>query len=494
MPTRSAAVKRLKGAGDKATAGAVAELRRPTQAAWAVNLLVREQGELVAELLELGVSMREAQSSLDADTLRELTRERRRLVARVAGAAATAVADEGQKLSEASRRQVEDTLQAAVVDAELAEVVRSGLLVQPLSSTGMASLADVQAIPGAARLELVRGVGWREGVPPPRPDPRETGADDSDAASEREAARAEAERVAEERRRVRERTRLQKVRETEQRAVRSSDSEVARLEQDVATARSRLARAESDLERATAKQQDVRARLRRRGGARRAVLSRTQPSAHVGVLAPARTTLAGRAVAGGEGDGEGEPVEAGRVGHAGALAGREDLRQRLEGYVEPLAAGRVPRAGGRVDEAEPSGVAGVGDVPRPAGHPGHHVGLDRAHGVATVVTSAQVWGSWVASQASTAPGPDVRPTAAPRSSSGSTAGRAAPRVSTSQTTSVGSAVTSTRVGAGLWSSTDRVTARTRPPHVLGRLLEPAGAGGLVLAGRTRRPRRRTPSR
>ncbi len=260
VPTRSAAVKRLRSAGDKPTAGAVAELRRPTQAAWAVNLLVREQGELVAELLELGVSMREAQASLDADTLRDLTRERRRLVARVAGAAATAVADEGQKLSEASRRQVEDTLQAAVVDAELAEVVRSGLLVQPLSSTGMASLADVQAIPGAARLELVRGSGGgnRSTV---EARPSGVGDDDSDAASERQAARAEADRVAEERRRVRERTRLQKVRETEQRAVRSSDSEVARLEQDVATARSRLARAESDLERATAKQQDVRARL-----------------------------------------------------------------------------------------------------------------------------------------------------------------------------------------------------------------------------------------
>lgn len=259
VPTRSAAVKRLRGAGDKATAGAVAELRRPTQAAWAVNLLVREQGELVAELLELGVSMREAQASLDAATLRELTRERRRLVARVAGAAATAVADEGQKLSEASRRQVEDTLQAAVVDAELAEVVRSGLLVQPLSSTGMASLADVQAIPGAARLELVRGSGGGGR----RQDSSATSSGDarSDDSDERAAARAEADRVAEERRRVRERTRLQKVRETEQRAVRSSDSEVARLEQDVATARSRLARAESDLERAAAKQRDVRARL-----------------------------------------------------------------------------------------------------------------------------------------------------------------------------------------------------------------------------------------
>ncbi len=271
VATRAAAVKRLKAAGDKATANAVAQLRRPVQAAWAVNLLVREQGELVGQLLDLGASLREAQASLDADTLRELTRERRRVVARVTQAAASAVEDEGQALSEAARRQVEDTLLAAVVDAELAEVLRSGLLVQPLSSTGMSSLADVQAIPGAARLELVRE------RPAGRAEKADRTDDDDDAddggadagggstkereAAEREAARRETERAAEERRRTRERTRLQKVLETEQRAVRSSDSEVARLEQDVATARSRLARAEAELERASTKQESVRARL-----------------------------------------------------------------------------------------------------------------------------------------------------------------------------------------------------------------------------------------
>ncbi len=266
VATRAAAVKRLKGAGDKATAGAVAELRRPVQAAWAVNLLVREQGELVGQLLDLGASLREAQASLDADTLRELTRERRRVVARVTQAAASAVADEGQALSEAARRQVEDTLLAAVVDAELAEVLRSGLLVQPLSSTGMSSLADVQAIPGAARLELVRE---RPSSSAPK---RKVSADDAEAvrgddadgateAEEREAARRETERAAEERRRTRERTRLRRVLETEQRAARTSASEVARLEQDVATARSRLARAEAELERASTKRESARERL-----------------------------------------------------------------------------------------------------------------------------------------------------------------------------------------------------------------------------------------
>lgn len=266
VATRAAAVKRLKAAGDKATAAAVADLRRPVQAAWAVNLLVREQGELVGQLLDLGTSLREAQASLDADTLRELTRERRRVVAQVTRAAASAVADEGQALSEAARRQVEDTLLAAVVDAELADVLRSGLLVQPLSSTGMSSLADVQAIPGAARLELVRQPDKQakpKDTAPPDQDGEaaEDGAAKAREAAEREAARQQTERATEERRRTRERTRLRKVLESERRAARTSESEVARLEQDVATARARLARAEAELERAVTRQETVRERL-----------------------------------------------------------------------------------------------------------------------------------------------------------------------------------------------------------------------------------------
>ena len=54
------------------------KLRRPTVSAWLVNLLAREDGGQMDELLELGQSLREAQRALDGDRLRELSAQRRR--------------------------------------------------------------------------------------------------------------------------------------------------------------------------------------------------------------------------------------------------------------------------------------------------------------------------------------------------------------------------------------------------------------------------------
>lgn len=144
---RTAAEKAARDDGDKELAAAIKALRRPAVAAWAVNILVRRRGELVEQVVELGDQLRQAQSLLQGDALRELTRQRRQLVTAVASEARSSAADLGQHLSEAAVRQVEETLQAAMTDREAAEAVRSGLLAQPLSSTGLASLAEVLAVP-----------------------------------------------------------------------------------------------------------------------------------------------------------------------------------------------------------------------------------------------------------------------------------------------------------------------------------------------------------
>ena len=145
---RTAAEKTARADGDKALAAAVKALRRPAVAAWAVNLLVRHRSELVEQVVALGEQLRQAQSLLQGDALRDLARQRRQLVAAVAAEArdlAAAVAH--QQLGDAAVRQVEETLQAAMTDRSAAEAVRSGLLAQPLSSTGLASLAEVLAVP-----------------------------------------------------------------------------------------------------------------------------------------------------------------------------------------------------------------------------------------------------------------------------------------------------------------------------------------------------------
>ena len=144
---RTAAVKEARAAGDRGLATQLGALRRPAVAAWAVNLLVRERASLVEQVTSMGDSLREAQAQLDGAALRDLTRQRRRLVAAVTAEVEAVAASHDHSLSPGAARQVEETVQAALVDPRAAEVVRSGLLVQPLSSTGVESVAEVLGVP-----------------------------------------------------------------------------------------------------------------------------------------------------------------------------------------------------------------------------------------------------------------------------------------------------------------------------------------------------------
>ena len=61
VAARDEAVADARLAGDRLMATEIAALRRPTVAAWLVNVLVRQRPELVDELFELGESLRAAQ-------------------------------------------------------------------------------------------------------------------------------------------------------------------------------------------------------------------------------------------------------------------------------------------------------------------------------------------------------------------------------------------------------------------------------------------------
>lgn len=153
---RTAAEKDARAAGDRALAAAVKRLRRPAQASWAVNLLVRRERGLVEEVTQLGASLREAQAQLHGDALRQLIRQRRHLVAAVSARARQLAEDEGHPLGQGAVQQVEETLQAAMADPAAAAAVLAGTLTQPLSSTGLESLAPPQprAAPGERRPHL----------------------------------------------------------------------------------------------------------------------------------------------------------------------------------------------------------------------------------------------------------------------------------------------------------------------------------------------------
>ena len=149
---RDAMVKQARAAGDRVTAAAIAALRKPTVAAWLVNLLVRDQPEEISGFVELGVALREATTSLSGPALRELSSQRHRLVqALVSQARALGVAA-GQKVGEDTLRAVEETLHAVLADPAAAEAVLSGRLAQPLSRTGFVPpTSPVPASPGADR-------------------------------------------------------------------------------------------------------------------------------------------------------------------------------------------------------------------------------------------------------------------------------------------------------------------------------------------------------
>lgn len=131
----------------RALAARIKALRKPTAAAWAVDLLARD-GQL-AEALELSAALREAQEDLDGAELARLSRQRRSLVAALAGQAVDLAAAKGVPVSGAARADVEKTINAAVMDAAAAAAVLTARLVRPLEATGFDAVDVSDAVAGS---------------------------------------------------------------------------------------------------------------------------------------------------------------------------------------------------------------------------------------------------------------------------------------------------------------------------------------------------------
>ena len=140
-----------KACADKDLAKRVKALKKPSVAAWAVNLLVRRAGEQIDQVLGLAESLRAAAESLDGEELRTLTRQRRQLTAALTQTARDLVREHDVRLTGAVADQVEGMLNAAMLDPVAAAVLRSGLVVTAFTSTGVSDLdvAAVCAVPEA---------------------------------------------------------------------------------------------------------------------------------------------------------------------------------------------------------------------------------------------------------------------------------------------------------------------------------------------------------
>ncbi|MEV4371627.1 hypothetical protein AB0J71_31470 [Nonomuraea sp. NPDC049637] len=255
---RAAEVRAAKEAGDVRLSRDIAKLRKPTVSAWAVNRLAREHPAELAELLGVGERLRAAWQAQDAEALAELTRARGEATARVAR-----LARQAGGLSAAAASEVDQTLDAAVVDDGAADQVRAGRLAKPLSYSGFA--------PALATTPSAAPSGG------PRPDSRGRGRAGKDTAAE---ARTRAEAEARQAREAKEAKEAREARKAKERAeaeaahrewaealesvTRDYDEraeKVARLERKLAKARKRLEEVRQRLEVTRREERHARRRL-----------------------------------------------------------------------------------------------------------------------------------------------------------------------------------------------------------------------------------------
>lgn len=140
IATRNA---RATQAGDPELAAAIRALRKPSVAAWVVDLFARERSARLGQALQLAAELREAQEDLDAATLSELGRQRRALTGQLATEAASLATAQGARVTDATLEAVRQTISAAFFDPDAAAAVASGRLVRDLAPTRSFDLDDV---------------------------------------------------------------------------------------------------------------------------------------------------------------------------------------------------------------------------------------------------------------------------------------------------------------------------------------------------------------
>jgi hypothetical protein len=287
VAARAAAVADARKAGDAAAVKRLTALRKPTVAAWLVNLLALRRPELIDQLVELSTALRTAQRGLHGDALRELTTQRRQVVAALVSAARSLAVEQEPSLSaKLPLGEVEATLTAALAEPEIAAQVRTGRLIRAATYAGFGEVPR-------PRLRLVTDEpdgDTADGAEPDGEDGDEGGADvveldraDRRTAKERAAADRRRREIAERRRELRREltaaqsaegradTQLERAEAAERDAehtVEDLDAELAELERrrteaQAEVARRKLARRTAERDAATARRRvgDVQAAL-----------------------------------------------------------------------------------------------------------------------------------------------------------------------------------------------------------------------------------------
>src|SRR5215217_4056893 len=161
VATRGQLARRLRAAGDRATARQVAALRRPPVSAWAANQLAHAAPNAVAELLDVGAALRQAHQDalagqpVAARQLRAATAQLRAAITRLSARAETLLVRAGHAASDATLARLAATLQAAATgDAATQAALAEGRLPGDLDPAGfgldLGPAAAEAAAPAAA--------------------------------------------------------------------------------------------------------------------------------------------------------------------------------------------------------------------------------------------------------------------------------------------------------------------------------------------------------
>jgi hypothetical protein len=159
---RDQLARQLRAAGDREAARRVAALRRPSISAWAANQLAKAAPNAMAELLEVGAALRQAQQDAlagqpgAARRLRSSSAQLRAAISRLTQRAETLLGRAGHAASDATLGRLAATLQAAATaDPPTRAALAEGRLAGDLDPAGFglpveeAAPADATPVPPA---------------------------------------------------------------------------------------------------------------------------------------------------------------------------------------------------------------------------------------------------------------------------------------------------------------------------------------------------------
>jgi hypothetical protein len=157
---RTLLAKALRAEKRRDEAAAVAGLRKPSVAAWAVNQLVRTQIRDVQALFDAGDEVRRVQDELlagdgDAVALRDATERQRAAVGALLDLARGLLSGDGHELTQMTMDRVADTLQAGALDPQARALIGDGRLERELkyASLGGRLAPAAAAVPASTTRE-----------------------------------------------------------------------------------------------------------------------------------------------------------------------------------------------------------------------------------------------------------------------------------------------------------------------------------------------------